>query len=425
MKDIKDAFVKDIKKDIALLEEIKSDWFDELKPDYKLISFKKFIQEQRKNDPKRKIIVFSEFADTVEYLYENMKDEFKVFRYTSKHSSRTNKEVIYTNFDAGILKSKQKNEYDILLATDAISEGYNLHRAGTVFNYDIPYNPTRVIQRIGRINRINKKVFDELFIYNYFPTHIGEKETRTKKISTLKMKMINSILGGDTKILTSDEELNSFYKDIYDRENKIQNEKSWDAEHKNILENAKIDKKLMEEVRSIMPKVKIQRTEKKDREGVLVFGKKGEDFVFKIGVNPLEYKTLTTEEAINLFKADPSEEPKSISDLFYSKYEYVKNNLFDRKKEHRVDKTRTMAIDKIDIVMKANPFDKEYLHDLKTVVSYDALPKEYIKLINNLLASNFDTIIKQIPRRYILAILNTVKKIESGDETIILAEELI
>ena len=103
----------------------------------------------------------------------------------------------------------------------------------------------------------------------------------------------------------------------------------------------------------------------------------------------------------------------------------MKNNLFDRKKDHRVDKTRTIDIDKIDIVMKANPFDKEYLHDLKTVVSYDALPKEHIKLINNLAAPKFKTIIEQIPSRYILAILNTVKKIESGDETIILAEELI
>ena len=61
------------------------------------------------------------------------------------------------------------NDYDILIATDAISEGFNLHRAGIIFNYDIPYNPTRVIQRVGRINRINKKVFDELFIYNFFP----------------------------------------------------------------------------------------------------------------------------------------------------------------------------------------------------------------------------------------------------------------
>ncbi|HAQ60906.1 TPA: helicase, partial [Candidatus Delongbacteria bacterium] len=426
IKDISVDFQRDVKKDIALLEEIKNDWFDIPKPDPKLISFKKFLKDQIKSDPKRKIIVFSEFADTVEYLYENMKNEFKVFRYTSRQANKQNKDIIYSNFDAGIDAAKQKNDYHILLATDAISEGYNLHRAGTVFNYDIPYNPTRVIQRVGRINRINKKVFDKLFIYNYFPTDIGEKESKTKKISTLKMKMINTILGGDTKILTSDEELNSFYKDIYDQEFKKQNELSWDAVHKNILEKVKISNpQLMDEVRAIMPKVKIQRTVKKDREGVLVFGKKGDDFVFKIGINPLEYQILTTEEAIELFKADPSEVPKPISEIFYSKYEFVKNNLFDRQKELKIDKTRKQALDKLDQIIKVNPFDKEYLQDLRTALTYDALPKEHIRLINNLAAGNFQTIKEQIPPRYILAILNTVKKIESGDETIILAEELI
>jgi superfamily II DNA/RNA helicase len=88
----------------------------------------------------------------------------------------------------------QKNDYDILLGTDAISEGYNLHRAGVIINYDIPYNPTKVIQRIGRINRINKKVFDNLYVYNYFPSIVGEEHVNTKKISTLKIKMIATVL---------------------------------------------------------------------------------------------------------------------------------------------------------------------------------------------------------------------------------------
>lgn len=54
-------------------------------------------------------------------------------------------------------------------------------------------------------------MFDKLFIYNYFPTEIGEAETRTKQISTLKMDMIHAIMGEDTKILTSDEELRTYF----------------------------------------------------------------------------------------------------------------------------------------------------------------------------------------------------------------------
>ncbi len=72
---------------------------------------------------------------------------------------------LYENFDA--FHHKQEDKYDILLTSDKISEGFNLNRAGMVINYDIPWNPVRVIQRLGRINRIAKKVFDEVFIVNF------------------------------------------------------------------------------------------------------------------------------------------------------------------------------------------------------------------------------------------------------------------
>ena len=121
------------------------------------------MENQLKSDKKRKIIVFSEFSDTANYLFNNIKKEFKCFLYTSKQSTNKKlKDEIKNNFDASVILNKQKNDYDILIATDAISEGFNLHRAGTIFNYDIPYNPTRVVQRFGRINRINKK-----FLMNY------------------------------------------------------------------------------------------------------------------------------------------------------------------------------------------------------------------------------------------------------------------
>ena len=135
----------------------------------------------------------------------------KVMKFTSEDATTANREKIRLNFDAGLPKELQKDDFDILIATDAISEGYNLNRAGEIFNYDIPYNPTRVIQRIGRINRINKNVFSHLYIFNFFPTEVGEAETRTREISTLKMAMIHAIMGEDTKVLTSDEEVQSFF----------------------------------------------------------------------------------------------------------------------------------------------------------------------------------------------------------------------
>jgi superfamily II DNA/RNA helicase len=240
IKYIEDSFVEDIQADIKILEQIQQTWFGEGKnlPDPKKEHFAEILLRQIKSDPIRKIVVFSSYADTIDDLYEALKDKVKVIKYTSRESKKRRK-TIELNFDAGKKAATQKDDFDVLLATDAISEGYNLHRAGTIFNYDIPYNPTRVIQRVGRINRINKKVFDRLYIYNYFPTSIGEGETRTKEIATLKMAMINAIIGEDTKVLTSDIELKSFFAEQYRSMLKGNEAESWETKYRNILNAAK------------------------------------------------------------------------------------------------------------------------------------------------------------------------------------------
>lgn len=243
MKYVKDDFVEDVKADIRLLKNLQEQWFGKdniVKSDPKLESFIRIVRKQMKNEPNRKIIVFSEFADTVNYLGEALvKAGLPAMKYTSADANPVNKERIRADFDAGLKSSLQKNDFSILVATDAISEGYNLHRAGTIFNYDIPYNPTRVIQRIGRINRINKKVFDQLYIYNYFPTDVGEAETRTKEISTLKMAMIHAIMGEDTKALTKDEDLQAYFKERYRKEIARNEEESWDTPYRKLLNSLK------------------------------------------------------------------------------------------------------------------------------------------------------------------------------------------
>ena len=270
MKYIKDSFVEDIKADMALLLDIQKKWFGEdgiIKSDPKLESFKNILDKQLAKEPQRKIVVFTEFADTANYLGEALqKYGLPVFKYTSADASQNNKNTINANFNAGEKKEYQRDEYKILVATDAISEGYNLHRAGTVINYDIPYNPTRIIQRIGRINRINKKVFDQLYIYNYFPTDVGETETRTKEISTLKMAMIHAIMGEDTKVLTKDEEIQSYFLEQYRKEMAKSEEVSWDVKYQKMLNAAK-GTDIFEEAMQLPHRARTGRSVKKTRSG--------------------------------------------------------------------------------------------------------------------------------------------------------------
>nr|WP_240516666.1 C-terminal helicase domain-containing protein [Brachyspira sp. G79] len=148
--------------------------------------------------------MFTEFKDTADYLYESVyKDNElrKLFKPIKSTSQSKNRDIIASNFDASLDTNKQEDDYFLLIATDTLSEGINLHRAGIIINYDIPYNPTRVIQRVGRINRIGKKLFDKIYIHNFIPRLEAQKDIKNWQISNFKLNLINAIFGNDTKIL--------------------------------------------------------------------------------------------------------------------------------------------------------------------------------------------------------------------------------
>ncbi len=430
----RDAFIGDIDADLALLKDISSEWFTEtatgsnkfaIRFDYKLDSFRKLLKELREKDPARKIIVFTEFADTADYLDEALANEnLGIFKFSSKDASPANKETIRANFDAGLKPQYQRNDYQILIATDAISEGYNLHRAGSIFNYDIPYNPTRVIQRIGRINRINKKMFNKLYIYNYFPTDIGEAETRTKQISTLKMAMIHAIMGEDTKALTDEEQLNAFFKERYQAELAKSEERSWDTKYCNLLNQLKGTEVYVEAL-AIPHRARIGREVEKPCTGVLLFGKKGNDFVFKIGNNTHEAPVLlTSEQALNLFEAAESEMPLKVDKEFDKIYQYVKVRLFQSGKYDDDEKSQTKARDKIYIWTDKGLLPKDYLEDLLAVLDNGGLTGEEIRFINKQTAKSADKVMERISQEYLNRVVEKISKVSDGDETLILAEQL-
>jgi superfamily II DNA or RNA helicase len=427
MKYIKDDFVADVKSDIQLLKNLREQWFgvdNKIQFDPKLDSFIKIVRERMKTDPKRKLIVFSEYADTADYLGKALKKAgLPVMKYTSADASQTNKDIIRANFDAGLKTSLQQDDYHILVATDAISEGYNLHRAGAIFNYDIPYNLTRVIQRIGRINRINKKVFDELYIYNYFPTDVGEKDTRKKEISTLKMAMIHAIMGEDTKALTKEEEVQAYFKERYRKEFAKSEETSWDTPYRKLLNELK-GTEAYEKALDLPHRARTARNIDKPKQGILMFGKKGNDFVFKIGSKTIEPVMIPAEEALSLFSADAKEIPVDLSKDFDTTYQKVKASLFSNDVKDRNEKDILNAVSKIKILQKGKLLSSDYLFDLMSVVKADALSGYEIRFINQLAIKDIDKLPKKISAEYIARIIITQNKVDDSEETLILSEEL-
>jgi len=422
---LKDSFFNDLDADLELLQSLQKEWRkvpDNKDP--KLNEFISILKKQLHDNPERKIVVFSQFADTVDYLGDRlMKAGLPVFSYTAAKATARNKEIIRVNFDAGYDKHKQHNTYKILVATDAISEGYNLHRAGTIFNYDIPYNPTRVIQRIGRINRVNKKMFDELFIFNYFPTDIGESETRTQEISTLKMAMIHAIMGEDTKVLTSDEQLHSFFAEQYKKLIASEEQKSWDADYRKAL-NQYISTPEMKLALKLPLRSKVCRKTDLPEEGVIVFARKGNDYVFKFSRDENNPMDISPESAFKLLQTNSEEKGYPVSEYFDQVYEVIKKVLFNRNTESESEKTKRDALAKIDLVIRAKACDSEYLYDLKTAIEYDAVSGYALRLINRLKISEYSILPDKISKTYISKLLAVYDSVSQGSETLILAEEI-
>lgn len=430
-KEFKKSFIEDVEKDIKLLKSIRKQWVEEGAGfDPKIEEFIKVLKEKLKENPKRKIIVFSEFADTVNYLYGQIQDKVKAVKYTSADASSSLKKAIRANFDAS--EEKPANDYDILIGTDAISEGVNLNRAGIVFNYDIPYNPTRVIQRIGRINRISKKVFDDLYTYNFFPTAPGEVEIGTKRISTLKIAVIQTLMGADAQVLTDEEEIEPFLAKQF-KEATEEGEHSWDTKYLDELKHLQAHQpEIVREAKAIPKRVRIQRTVNKDKSGVIVFGKKGANYVFKYGDSPNEESVLALGaiDGLKLFEAEVSEKAKDTSKGFEIIYQNVKQLLFRKKTQIPSDTGRRLTLEKL-IWLRDNVVDKkDYFIDLLRVVEeLDALPDHYEKVVRAVdertLQNDITHLMKLVPHAYLTDVINKAQAIDEGEESLILAEELI
>ena len=151
-------------------------------------------------------------------------------------------------------------------------------------------------------------MFPQLHIFNCFPTVVGEQETRIKSISTLKIGLINNVIGSDSRTLTPEEDVQSFFKDEFARTEGSKEELNWDAIHLEAYEQAKASSPLMEEVNRIPRRTRIARhaTERQDNRAI-VFSKKGQNTLFVLTEAGKEAELLSTQSGLALFQAEESE----------------------------------------------------------------------------------------------------------------------
>ena len=206
-----DDLKKNMEKDLQILQEIQTLW-NGVTRDPKLLAF----TERLSNDSvlkENKLIVFSESRETVNYLEENLEKAFpgQVIAFSGTSGAATREKVI-ENFDARA--HFPKDDYRILITTEVLSEGVNLHRSNVVINYDIPWNPTRLMQRVGRINRVDTK-FDKIYSFNFFPTKQSNDQIKLEQAAKAKIAAFITLLGSDARLLTEGEDIESH--ELFDR----------------------------------------------------------------------------------------------------------------------------------------------------------------------------------------------------------------
>ena len=199
-------FKKDLEKDLKTLLHIKSLW-SQVKKDPKLDKFVDALKTDKVLS-KSKIILFTESKETAEYLTEKIESKLKEKPLLYHGSSGAAElKIVISNFDN---KAKNKGkDFRILIATEVLSEGVNLHQSNVVINYDIPWNPTRMIQRVGRINRVDTP-HKKIYTYNFFPTQQSNDLIKLQEAAIAKIEYFINMLGNDAPLLTDGEEIKSF-----------------------------------------------------------------------------------------------------------------------------------------------------------------------------------------------------------------------
>lgn len=192
---------KDIERDRIICSKILESMDPLIKNNPKIQELLNFINEQ-KNE---KVLIFSFFADTIEYLNQQLSGKLKNAEFLSGNSPFT--ESIVRKFSPQSKKYQLKeneNEIQYLFATDILSEGQNLQDCGVLINYDLHWNPVRMIQRNGRINRLGSK-FNEVIIANCKPVDDLEAYLNIVKRLEYKIEGINETIGLDQDVMVQGE----------------------------------------------------------------------------------------------------------------------------------------------------------------------------------------------------------------------------
>jgi len=456
--EFKPVISDDLHSDLEILKQILRLWKN-VDVDPKLDAFVSQLKTNKALKSK-KAIIFTESKETGDYLFGKLQASFggKVAFYSSSGGEffdgrmplSTARDVIKESFDP--MHAVQKNDLRLLISTDVLAEGVNLHRSNIVINYDLPWNPTRVLQRVGRVNRIGTK-HKHIFIYNFFPTAQSDKHINLENNIKTKIQAFHDTLGEDAKYLTEEEIPMShelFGDSLYKKLNKKETYQDEDEEGRSELKYLKI----MRDIRDKKPELfnKIKNLPKKARSGMkgnadvdclLSFFRKGKLKKFYISDNRSENE-LTFFDAVDLMECAPDTRRKKIPNEYYDLLKKNKEAFAQATIEEDIApdhvKRRGGRSNEAYVVMrlKANEFksyhgftdrDEEFIREVLLAYRNGTIPKNTTKRIKQAIERETNpmkvfTVLKRNVSENQLAVNNTAAAERPAKREVILSEYL-
>ena len=219
--DFNPEYIKKLREDAEKLERLTALW-DKVEKDPKYDKFKGLLESELMSHTKvingkevelnkeGKLVIFSESVDTINYLGDRLKNELHRtdVLVVSASNRKTVLNSIRANFDANFSGVKE-NKFNIIISSDVLAEGVNLHRSNIIVNYDSPWNATRLMQRIGRVNRIGS-TSDHIYNYMFYPSKDGDKQIQLYTNALIKLQGFHSALGEDAQVYSREEMLREF-----------------------------------------------------------------------------------------------------------------------------------------------------------------------------------------------------------------------
>lgn len=332
--DFKKSYIVALNDDLRIIKKLYYRWnkneIDPKKEKFQAILNSKLFDKSINNPSGKdspKLVIFTEAIDTLDTIARIATNAGHRVLKISAATRDEKKEVIKANFDANA--KVQKDDYDVIVTTEVLAEGVNLHRSNVILNYDSPWNATRLMQRIGRVNRIGSKE-SKVHVFNFYPSAQGNEKINLVENAYAKLQSFHSMFGEDNQVFSKNEVLSEV-----DLSGLVEGEESPEGKYINELKQYKEENESRYEELSQIPLEQLGGcVDGKEDSALVVFSTEKDDSLVSVMIKENESNVVSPLLAMEFLRCDKNKTFEKQSNRFQSYSEIAKHTFNEHQTSH-------------------------------------------------------------------------------------------